>query len=432
MWDWLKIYLPLSLLAIAGFVVAYQFVAPIPPHVVRMAAGPADGAYAEYAQQYRDILAENGVKLEIVETKGSVENLALLQAPTGGVDVAFVQGGIADRKKVRHLRALASLFFEPVWLFGRKDLGISRLSGLAGKRIAIGAEGSGTRAIAQQLLDANGIDASKADERPLGGAEAADALLAGRIDAAFFVMGRPSASMDRLLRAPNVTLIGAARAAAYTRRFRFLEAVSLPEGVLDLARDIPARTVTLIAPAAALVARADLHPAIVDLLLDAATSVNRAPGLFGAPDQFPSSHYLDLKLSGEARRYLKSGPTLLRRYLPFEWANLVNRLAIMLVPLITLLIPLVRFAPPLYRWRVRAKILRRYRELRALEAGLRATGTGDAALAELVAQLDRMQELVGKLAVPLGYADSLYHLRLHIDFVRALALRARSGQPDAA
>ncbi len=419
----LKIYIPAALLAIAGFFVAYQFVQPLPPHMVRMAAGPADGAYAEYARQYRDILADEGVTLEIVPTKGSVENLALLQAPTGGVDVAFLQGGIADRKKVRHLRSLASVFFEPVWLFARKDLRIMRLTGLAGRRVAIGAEGSGTRAIALQLLDANGVGADTSQTLPLGGAEAADALLAGRIDAAFFVMARPSEAMDRLLRTPNVALVGFARAASYTRRFHFLEAVDLPEGVLDLAKDIPPRTVTLLAPAAALVARQDLHPAIVDLLLDAATSVHRAPGLFSGPDQFPSSRYLDLKLSGEARRYLKSGPTLLRRYLPFGWANLANRLAIMLVPLVTLMIPLFRFAPPLYRWRVRGKLLRRYRELRALEAALRAAGAGDAARAELVAKLDRMQESVGALAVPLGYTDSLYHLRLHIDFVRALALR---------
>ncbi len=155
--------------------------------------------------------------------------------------------------------------------------------------------------------------------------------------------------------------------------------------------------------------------------------MHRAPGLFQAAGQFPSARYLDVALSDEARRYLKSGPTLLRRYLPFGWANLVERLAIMLVPLVTLLIPLFRFAPPLYRWRVRRRILRWYRELRALEAALREAGAGDAARAELVAKLDRMQAAAGAQAVPLGYADSLYHLRLHIDFVRTLALRPENA-----
>ncbi len=423
MWEFLKVYVPLTLLAVAGFVVAYQFVAPAPPRIVRMASGPPDGAYAEFAKRYQRILAREGVTLELVASKGSVENLALLQSKEGGVDVALIQGGIADPDATPGLVSLASVAFEPIWLFARRGITVRHLSDLAGRRVAIGPEGSGTRPVARQLLAANGLGDGKVDERPLGGADAAKALLAGQLDAAFFVMARPSPSMEQLLRAPGIALVGFSRADAYTRRFRYLERLTAPEGLLDLGRDIPPKTVPMLAPAAALVAREDLHPAIIDLLLDAATEVHRAPGLFQDAGQFPSSRYLDLPLSDEARRYLKSGPTLLRRYLPFGWANLVERLAIMLVPLLTLLIPLFRFAPPLYRWRVRSKILRWYKELRGLETMLRTSHTSEPARAELVERLDRMQELVGNVSVPLGYADSLYHLRLHIDFVRALALR---------
>lgn len=415
--DYLKVYGPIVAIVVAGFVVAWQYVNPAPPRLLRMASGAPDGAYAVFAAQYAAILARDGVRLEIVATEGSVENLGLLTAETGGVDVAFLQGGIGDPSKAPDLVSLGSVFFEPIWLFGRADLPIAQLRDLAGRRIAVGTAGSGTRAVARQLLAANGVTEDNAAFVAEGGAAAASALIAGAVDTAFYVTARPSASMDRLLRSPSVRLANFARAPAYARRFPFLEELTLPEGLIDFAADIPPKDVTMLAPAAALVARADLHPALVDLLLGAATRVHGGPGLFQEQGRFPSPRYVDFPLSDDARRYFKSGPTFLRRYLPFGWAVLVERLAIMLVPFVTLLIPLFRIAPPVYRWRIRSRIFRWYKELRALETRIR-TADETVSTEVFARELDELQEAAGRLAVPIGYADTLYHLRLHIEFVR--------------
>jgi TRAP transporter TAXI family solute receptor len=422
-WDFVKIYVPIAAVVAAGFWAAWQFADPAPPRTLRMATGAPDGAYAAFGERYRNILAREGVRLELVPTSGSIENIALLRRMTGGVEVAFVQGGTGDPATAPGLVSLASVFLEPVWLFARAAAKAERLANRKGARIATGVEGSGTRALALRLLEATGLEAGNSDLRSIGGPVAAAALRAGEIDAAFFVTAQPSEAMRALLADPSITLVAFPDAEAFARRFAFLERIDVPQGLIDLERDIPPAAVTMLAPAASLVARGDIHPALITLLLDAATEIHGPAGLFHSAGQFPSARYVDYPLDEDAQRYLKSGPTFLRRFLPFGIANLTERLVILLVPLLGLLIPLFRIAPPAYRWQIRRKITRWYEDLRSLEDDARAAGDR-ADHAELVRKLDALQAEVGQVKVPLGYADSLYHLRLHIELAREIAARA--------
>jgi hypothetical protein len=156
---------------------------------------------------------------------------------------------------------------------------------------------------------------------------------------------------------------------------------------------------------------------LIDLLLRAADEVHRPRALFNKPDEFPSADFIDFPLDTDARRYLESGPSFLRRYLPFRVAAMVERLWVMLLPLLTLAIPLARFAPPAYTWQVRRRIYRWYKHLRRIERRFDQAAGGDARRA-LIGDLDELQRRVGEVKVPLSYAEDLYHLRLHIMFVR--------------
>ena len=424
--DFLKVYIPVGLLIIAGFGVAYHFVNPAPPRRIRMAAGAEQGAYMEAAKRYRDILARDGISLEILTTSGSLQNLQLLQAPAGGVDVGFVQGGTAP-EDTHGLESLASVFFEPLWVFVRGDGFPQYLTDLKGRRLAVGVEGSGTRALALQLLAANSLT-TRVTLLPVGGDEAVEGLLTGSVDAAFFVTARPLPQLEPLLRAKDVRLMGFAQADAYAQRFQFLSKVILSEGRLDLAADIPAKNVVLLAPAAALVARDSLHPAIIDRLIQVAAEVHSAAQLFSDPGEFPSARFVDIPLGADAARYLKSGPSFLRRHLPFWAANLVERFLVMLVPVVTLLIPLLRFAPPVYHWQVRRRILRRYRMLQRIEEQAFQVG-GHEDRADLLAQLQGLEEETEKLHIPLNFTDSLYILRTHIRFVRRIIETGQRIEP---
>ncbi|MCP5367005.1 MAG: TAXI family TRAP transporter solute-binding subunit [Hyphomicrobiales bacterium] len=414
--DLYTLFLPAVLLTLAGFVLAYQFVQPAPPGRITIATGGPAGAYYGFGQQYRAFLAAEGVELEVRQTKGSVENLDLLDDPAAGVAAALVQGGTGDPSAHPGLRALASLYFEPLWVFVRAEGPFETLADLRDMRLAVGAVGSGTRVVADQLLAANGLAPPAVRLAEITGMAAVDALVAGKVDAAFFVASAKSEAVARLLTAPGISLLSFRRAGAYTRRHRFLSEVVLPEGVIDLAANLPPRDVTLLAPAATLVVRDDLHPALVNLLMQAAQAAHRDGGLFEAAGQFPSGRFLDFPIHDEARRFLKSGPPFLQRYLPFWAATLIERLLVMLLPLVTLLIPLVRAFPPFYRWRIRSRIYRWYGRLQAIDDAARRPDGPDRA--ETLAAIDRLEADVMRVTVPLSYADELYSLRRHIDFVR--------------
>ena len=411
-------FAPAIIVTLVGFLVAWQFVNPAPPRTIVIATGQKDGAYFQFAERYRDLLAAEGIELQIRETAGSIENIRLLEDSHSDVDLAFVQGGVGAQAESDSIVSLASLYFEPLWVFYRGDQIINRLTGFSQKRMSIGAEGSGTRAVALTLLEDNHLDAASDYLLSMGNREGQEALMGGNIDAAFFVASPRSKLVQNLLRDEAINLMSFQRATAYTRRHHYLSRVTLPEGVIDLKVNIPPSDTALLAASANLVANDNFHPALVSLLLQIAAEVHGGGDLFEKPGEFPNTRNLEFQLDDDAARYFKHGPPVLQRYLSFWTANLIDRLKIMMVPLVTLLIPLFKIMPPAYRWRVRKKIYRWYRELQALDID-HPERESDENLQSLLTRLETIEEEVRKVDVPLSYADELYDLRLHIGLVRS-------------
>lgn len=427
-WAWreqLSVVGPVTVLAVAAFAVALQWVEPAPPSRVVIATGRSDGAYYRFAEQYRERLARERITLEVRETSGSVENIRLLEDPSSGVDIAFVQGGTGGAAKTDRLVSLASLYFEPLWVFSRTAPGPSDLRGMRGRRLAVGPDGSGTRAVAETLLAANGVTGATARLSPLAGLDAVRALRRGEVDTVFLIASAESATVKEMLRTKGIVLLSFPRADAYTKRFPFLTKLVLPAGGLSLEANLPSRETLLLAPAATLVVRREFHPALVDLLLVTAAGVHARRGLFEAPQQFPSPDHLEFRLMDEAQRYHRSGPPFLARFLPFWAATLVDRIKVLVLPLLVL-VPLARVVPPAYRWRIRSKITKKYRDVVDVDQAL-AGRPPAAACDELLVRLDRIEEEVRALRVPLSYADAHYHLRLHLELVRAKVKEARAA-----
>ena len=394
---------------------AYQFVGPPPPDSIVMATGQPGGAYERFGERYSEVLARDGIKVELRITAGSVENLALLES--GDADIAFVQSGLAEMQPVDEVQALGSLYLEPLLLFLREGLSIANVGDLKGARINVGAEGSGTRAVALTLLAANGVNDRNAELVGLPGVEAATAFARGNLDAAFLVAAPESNVVRQLTAAPGVTLYDFARTPAYARVYRFLSPVLLPEGLLDLSANVPDRDIHATAPTAMLAANRELHPALIDLLLVAATEIHGGSSLLSDPGDFPTPRFVDLPLSEEANRHYEFGPPFLLRYLPFWAATLVDRLWVLLLPLIGLAIPIFKLVPPAFRWRVRRRLLSMYDELDTLDPAQAALS--DAAdLEQRLARLESIDHEVAELAVPRGYTDDVYKLRRDVDLVR--------------
>jgi TRAP transporter TAXI family solute receptor len=414
-WDLLVTLGPALLLLVAGFALAFQFVEPAPPRHIVMATGSVDGAYYRIALQYQQVLARDGVELELVETAGSAENLALLQQPDGRVELAFLQGSTGFGGEIEGVYSLGSVFYEPLWLFWRGSPPKTEAA-IKGRRIAMGEKGSGTLQALEILSTANGLSADDYTAVNLGGSDAAQALIEGSVNAAGFVSLFEAAAIQQLLHTDNISLLPFNRADAYQRQYSFLSKVVLPRGLVSLEEDLPAADIPLVAMVANLAARESLHPALVALLLSAAKEIHGAGDLFSAPKQFPSAEYTVLPLDPDAERYLTKGPPLLQRFLPFWLAILIDRLTVLLIPLVTLLFPLFKIVPPAYRWRVRSRIYRYYDELLDVEAALHSSPSAP----ELALCKERLEELERKLdavSVPASYADTLYNLRLHLKLV---------------
>lgn len=392
----------------------FQFIEPAPPRSLTIATGSAEGAYLGFGKQLQRSLAANGVELEIVETNGSVDNLERLSA--GDVDVAFMQSGLAIAAEYPQLESLGAIYYEPVWIFTRSGLSISRLSELAGGNISAGGAGSGSRLVARQLLESNGLSESDVSLSNISGKQAVKALKAGDIDAIISVASVSAPVIQTLLSSEQAKLATLARAPAYARREPWLTHLTLPEGVVNLQRNIPPSSIDLLAVNATLVTSEELHPALRDLILQAADDVFSRATVLSARDEFPRAIGSEFILSAAAERYYEFGPPFLQRYLPFWIANLVDRLKLLALPLLALLIPLSRMLPPAYRWSVRKKIYRWYDEVQDLDQS--SNDDGDAGnLKRCLGELLRIENDVREVEVPLGYAHELYALRQHIELL---------------
>jgi TRAP-type uncharacterized transport system substrate-binding protein len=278
-------------LAVAGtaaiFLGAILFiVTTLPPRELAMATGAEGGANYELGIRYREILAKEGVKLELQRTSGSLENLKYLRDPRSQVSVGFIQGGTTTSKEAPELESLGTVFYEPLWLFRRGEIG-EGVQALRGRRLSIGPEGSGGRALAQQIIERTRLDSIVSELSGFPPQAAAEKLIAGDIDAAFIVTAWESPVVQSLLHAEGIEPSSFQRADALVAIYPFLHKLVLPAGVIDLLTNRPPNDVVLLAPKASLAVRADLHPALQYLLLNAAVQIHSQPGIFQKAAQFP-------------------------------------------------------------------------------------------------------------------------------------------------
>lgn len=397
---------------------AYQYVDPAPPKKVTIAAGSRTGAYYQTALKYAKIFAEQGVELEVIETKGAMDNLHRMAEDDSQVSAAFMQGGIATPEEYPKLRSLGSLYYEPLWVFCRDELDIQALPDLKGLKVAIGAEGSGTNFIISRILEENGVTEDNAELIETSTGENIPRILSGQIDVLFLISGVRSEAVKALTKpGEHIRLLSFSRAEAYARSHHYLKRLVLPRGAINLADDTPPADVAMLAPTANLVVHEDMHPAINFLFLLAARKTHLKGDLFASPGFFPNKEALLFPLSSEAENFYKNGPPFLMRYMPYSLAITAERLKILLIPLLTLLFPLFKLTPPVYRWQIRRRIFKWYKHLKKLDQTAYQIKTNDEAL-EMIHRLEEMDKEVLDTSVPISYTDYIYSLRMHISLIR--------------
>ncbi|WP_373188050.1 TAXI family TRAP transporter solute-binding subunit [Halopseudomonas sp.] len=426
--------------------VLFRFLDPAPPREVAMVTGSEGGGYHQFGLALKERLAEDGLTLNLYPTRGSLDNLARLTADYPDVQLGLIQSGttrLLERAELKKLEGLAALYHEPLWLFQRKGDGdrededeeIRRLSDLYGKRVAVGSEGSGTYAVVRSLFEARG-DASRFEGLDHGnwimmpGEAAADALQNGNLDAAFFVLPADNDRIARLLSDPQLQLVSLAQARAYAARLTFLNHLTVTEGLLDIAGNVPRQDVELLSPVATLIANQSFHPALTSLVLEAARDVLSEGNLLDPAGDFPAAKPVELPLTGEADYYHRQGVPFLQRYLPFWIASIVDRYVVLLIPFIAIMVPLLRSMGPIYSWRMRARVFRWYAQLRDVDKLIHRGRIQDE-LEEQIERLHKLQEELTHVDVPLSYAHELYSLHLHVRYMINRLESMRAGAQDS-
>jgi len=209
---------------------------------VNIATGGTAGVYYPLGGAMAEILNKNvaGVNATAQTTGASVANVSALK--DGSVQVAFVQNDIAyyaangtemyKDKKVEGLKGLATLYPETIQIVALQKSNIKDIAGLKGKRVAVGAAGSGTEANARQILEAFGITYNDIKPQYLSFAEAANNLKDGNIDAAFVTAGHPTAAIQDIAAQHKISLIpvSADSADKLIKQYPFYTKVSIPAG----------------------------------------------------------------------------------------------------------------------------------------------------------------------------------------------------------
>lgn len=418
-------YNPYALLAILGLLIVSVFgvlwtLIPAPPKSIAIATGFQDGLYYRFGERMQSSLKKEGVELQVIKTGGTQDNLALLADPKSGVDLAMIQGGIADVSQYPHFVSIAGMFYEPVWVFYRESSfkgapdGLTLLTQLKGKRVSIGNLGSGTNSIAKLLLDTSGIKPADLEMQALTPQKGAAKLATGNLDAVFVVAAAEAPLLNSFINLPGVQLMNFVQADAYTRAIPFLTKVDIPRSLLSIENDFPRLNRQMIAATATLVSRETISPAIVSLLLENAKVILKSYSRLQKPGEFPSINGLDFPLQMDSEIYLKDGPSFLHRHLPFWTAVWIERFARAVIPILAILIPLIAYIPALRDLSLRIRLSRIYAELNVMEHS-----ASDSASREKNRQiLAEIQTQVNAMNVSSLESKELYDLKGHVDMVR--------------
>ena len=414
-----KIWLPVALLfGLFGYALlsfTSQFIKPMPEKRLSIATGREGEGYYQIALEYKKLLEQENVEVNIIPTAGSMEAYKLIEQKKA--DIAFHQGGLIGEHNISKVASLATIYYEPIWLFYQKELGVEYLKELKGKRVSIGEEGSGTKIVASKLFATSFIDSNNTTLLNLSNEEAAHALQNKTIDAFLIVTSAKTEIIQKMLQDPNISLLSFKRAKAYDRHFNFLSDLKLYEGSICLSKNLPNQDMTLLSTTASLIVDRELEEELIRIFMKQVKKVHSKESILEDAKEFPSQENLELPIHPEAKRYLEHGDTWLEKIFPFWIANNIDRLKILIIPLLTLLIPLIKGFMPIYRWSIRFKIYRWYDDINAVDLQLDNLSDKEK-LEKLYKQtLLLSQEINETTKVPLSYMGEYYNLRMHIALI---------------
>lgn len=409
----------LSVIVLIGM--SLHFLVPAPPKKIVIATGAQTGQYYRLGNEYKTLLEKNGIQVEVLVTKGSIENLELLNDPKHKVDLAFVQSGTSSSNEYPQTQSLAGVFYEPLWVVYQaqsfKDLKSppDKIEDLIHKKVSLGISSSGTRKLVEHVFEQDQLKTNLPNLVELGTDKSLEKLKAGELDAMFISVNNRAQIMQKIFADPNLKIMTFSKAYGYPPRIKGLSVLTVRRATLDIMNDSPDRDILLLTSTAELVSRKDIHPAISSLVMDLSGDLLSKADILSNENVFPNPNHLSFDVNEDAQKVMREGPGFLHRYLPFWVAVWVDRLIRVTIPLLAILIPLFNFLPSILEYRMKFKFAAIYKELRALENLIQK---GDYDRSQIDQDLQALNQRSIRLKVSQFNTKDIYDLLAHIGDVQ--------------
>ena len=432
-----EVWLLVSLLLVALMGI-WWYADPPPPSHISMATGAPGGSQFELGKKYAAFFAKKGVTIDQVQTTGAVENLSLITNAERRVQAGFIQAGTVDPMtlKANGVVSLGAIEYTPIWFFYRgplkEEVDFETINGhlkyFPNAKISIGTPGNGTFTQATQILEAAGANVQDPQFVRMSGLQSVEALQKGEIAGAFIADAYAAKNVVTLINDPNMHLSTIKWDRGYVRMLPYLQVLNIPAGGISMALKIPPKEVDLLTTTTHLVVDENLHPAIQYLFIAAAKEINGQPGFFARRGEFPSFKNSGLPESPVFQRYEQNGQPWLMNYFPFWLAELINRLAVIVLPFLVVAFPVLSSLPKFKAQRIHSRINKIYEALKGYELEL-SKGFNPNCIDDYLEKLDHLEYRALKLAVPKDMSTDYYALRTNINYVRNCLNRGEKPYP---
>ena len=391
----------------------------LPPSSIDIAAGPKGSYLYETAQLYAQEFEKAGVSVTVLETAGTLDNLAHVDHPEKLIEFGFLEGGAADRKDYPSLESLGSIAYAPIWVFYRSELGdVFDVNGLKGKRIAIGYPAQGIHTNALDILNAVGINAKNTQLINIGREEALKKLHTKEIDVMFYSAPAEDRLVKTLFNDATLKPLRWPDAEGIARNLREYHVLNLPFSAIDLANSKPATDMKVLATTITVITKKDTHSALIYLMMGVMDDIHEKPSIMHAENEFPSDKDVDFPMSEDAEDYYKKGgKPFLQRYLPYWAANFLGKLLLVLVPLLAIFYPLSQSYPTIQQWYYTNRVNRFYDQLVKIEKRLDQGADLETIKYDLQILRAEIELLIKLEKIPSMYTNLLYDLRGHVSQV---------------
>ena len=397
-----KIWFFIFFILLLVIYIIIQLTSPIPKKELTIATGIIGSDSYAYGMSYKALLEEDGVKLNVIPTKGSLDTLNYLKSKKA--DVGFVHSGVLRQKREYNFESLASVYKEPLWIFYRdKGYNVNYIIEAVGQKIALSATNDGTLDLAQKLSSSNQlmdkVILSYSYDR-----YALKQLKDKKIDFFITLAAKDNQYVQELLRDSTIKLMDVKRFKAYIQKYKYLTYIDLFEGSIDLYRNIPSSDMHILSTTQNLVTRDDVPQELIRILLKKVKDIHGDINM----------DYIDTLPNEEAKIYMEHGESWLETIFPYWIASNIDRLKLFLIPLIWLIIPLFKSIIPLYIFTTRSKIFKWYEKLDNINEKIINKEDKNLIIKNMNILKD---EIETKTHVPLAYKGEYYNLIVHIELL---------------